>query len=86
MGRKGRKGQTMKKLILLAATAALFLAHAGDEIVLPPDANAVERTAAQELAEHWKKATGSEPAVLTNATGKARCSPPQKGWATAHGR
>ncbi|MBQ3344411.1 MAG: hypothetical protein IJG84_21105, partial [Kiritimatiellae bacterium] len=62
----------MKKLILLAAAAASLLAHAGDEIVLPPDANAVERTAAQELAEHWKKATGSEPAVLTNATGKAR--------------
>ena len=63
---------TMKKLILVAAAVALLLAHAGDEIVLPPDANVVERTAAQELAEHWKKVTGSEAAVLTIATGNAR--------------
>ena len=62
----------MKRLILVAASAALLLSQAGDEIVLPPDANGVERAAAQELAEHWKKATGSEAAVLTNATGKAR--------------
>ena len=62
----------MKRLILVAASAALLLSQAGDEIVLPPDANGVERAAAQELAEHWKKATGSETAVLTNATGKAR--------------
>lgn len=62
----------MKKLFVLTVTAAMLLAHAGDEIVLPIDANGVERTAAQELAEHWKKATGSEAAVSTNATGKAR--------------
>ena len=63
----------MKKFVLLAAIVAeLSVAAADIEIVLPHGANAVERTAAQELVEHWQKATGEYAAIVTNTTGTAR--------------
>ena len=63
----------VKKIILSAAAVALLSTLADEiEIVLPQGANAVERTAAQELVEHWREVTDSEAVVITNATGKAR--------------
>ena len=63
----------MKKLVLsVAIVAQLSVTVAGVEIVLPQLANAVEQTAAEELAEHWQKATGETPVMVTNATGTAR--------------
>ena len=60
----------MKRLAFLVASVSLFPTLAADvEIVLPQVANAVEQTAAEELAEHWQKATGEYAAIVTNATG-----------------
>ena len=67
------KSKCFSVLALLAVAAAILPVFAADvEIVLPSGANAVERTAARELSEHWKKVTDGTAEIVTAATGKAR--------------
>ena len=64
------KSNRFSLLPILAVAAAILPVFAVDvEIVLPSGANAVERTAAQELAEHWKKVTDGTTETGTAATG-----------------
>ena len=63
----------MRRCSLLVIVLLVGYAAVADvEIVLPQVANAVEQTAAEELAEHWQKATGEATATVTAATGTAR--------------
>jgi len=62
----------MRLVVLAVFSAALGAFASNGEIVLPVDANSVERFAAKELSEHWLKATGEKVETVTNATGAAR--------------